>query len=262
MQPLLADSWGLYLAFLLFLAGAYTFVTPLLTMLVLKIQAVPEVQIVDDSNPLPSDVEQKFNRVDRQLEKLGFQEKDTCLVPNAVTNVTTILRLYLNYAQQDAAMTVAMFSNANGTWTERTHYVEFCSRTQNGMEVNTGNNRDVSAFKVPANTFTTHAPSVTDLAQLYKAHQGFVQQQFKGAAKVLKIQTEFGGDTASYLSAGIIDELESARKDGYLKFSSDRKYYLATVKGAYLMTWNEIPPFRQFLRARYRAAARQRLKSV
>jgi hypothetical protein len=229
---------------------------------VLKIQAIPEVQIVDESNPLPKDVNRKFSRADAQLVKLGFRVKDTCLVPQAVKNITTILRLYLNYTQLDAAMTVTMFSNVDGAWTEKTHYVEFNSRLQNGREINTSNTGEISSFKTPSDTFSTHTPWIRNLSKLYKAHQGFVSQQSKGVPKVLRIQSEFNGNSARYVAAGVIHELESARKDGYLRLAPNKKHYLATIKGAYLMTWCELPPFKQIVRARKHAAARQRLNSI
>ncbi len=82
------------------------------------------------------------------------------------------------------------------------------------------------------------------------------------------LDSTFQGDTTAYLSHGMKEEFEYARKRGYLRFvaaePSDvnpslspyqppiapvRSSYKATFKGAYLMTWKELWPFKSVIRS-------------
>ncbi len=53
--------------------------------------------------------------------------------------------------------------------------------------------------------------------------------------------------------------MENAVSDGYLKLSPDGQHFTATLKGAYMMTWAQIPPFKYLVVANTKRQSKSRL---
>lgn len=239
----------------------YIFGIPLLILATFKQQAKPRVEDVhDDWADFPRRVKAQFDQKGTELEELGFEYQNTLALPQQMDNVKTILQVYVNRQTTDAAMLVSMFGLVNDVWSLNTQYVEFNARWEDGFELNTGNSPEPSAFKVPPDTLTTFAPWLEYADELFNAHKALCKQHGPGSRKELRLDRKFNGDCIPFVAEGMIREMEAACEDGYLKKSPT--HYKATFVGAYLMTWKQLPPFKQIVLARRNAVARKRLSEA
>ena len=71
----------------------------------------------------------------------------------------------------------------------------------------------------------------------------------------MRLDESFGGDEVAYLQACMKEEFEHATKIGYMRLGLGETFYRPTLRGAYLMTWKELPPFKQWRARRARAWA-------
>jgi hypothetical protein len=146
---------------------------------------------------------------------------------------------------------------ANEQWNLQTQYEEFSTRFQSGRVINTGNPQTISAFPVRDNCVTTHIPWISDSLELYRVHQAIAAAKGDGTPPVLRLDTQFRGDVAAYGSAVMREELEAASEAGYLRLTGDGGHFRPTLKGAYLMTWKQLPPFKGlYVRSRLRRVRR------
>ena len=123
-------------------------------------------------------------------------------------------------------------------------HVEFVSRYRDGTLIQTNNAQPLSAFPNPAQATTTRLPTVTDPRQLYRIHRAVVTQQAVASPKSFRLDEEFGGDPLAYMVFAIRDELQHATETGFLRYLPAEDLFRATLKGAYLMSWQELWPLK------------------
>jgi len=95
-----------------------------------------------------------------------------------------------------------------------------------------------------------------------RGHDAITTPKSGGARKVLRLDESFGGDEIAFLQACMKEEFQNATNAGYLRLQRDDTTYLATVRGAYLMTWKELPPIKQWLAWRARVRTKRLLREV
>jgi hypothetical protein len=261
---------------------AYVFGLPLLTLATFRSEALPvlepathEFGLFEDSGPFLEIARAHFAR-------LGFEELDTLCLPHQMANVKVVLRPFVNRSEQDTAIAVAMYALLGNTWTQQTQYVEITSLFRDGTSIGTRNAKEIPSFPPQPGKIQVTAPWLTDIADLYKAHQALCGLKAHGKVKELPLDAKYQGDVVAYLTADMIEEFDDAVRIGYLRYvnagsASDRlvrdeenpyrsprdaspsAYYAATLRGAYLMTWNELWPFKSWIRSRYYRQARRLL---
>jgi hypothetical protein len=259
----------------------YVFGAPLLTLFTFRSEANPTFERVGESLSFPDDVERHFEVARAHFARFGFEEVDTLYLPHQMDNVKAILRMFINRPEQDAAMAVAMYGLIGDQWQLQTQYVEMNTEYRDGTVVDTQNGQRIGAFPTPAHKTLTIAPWLTDISELYRAHQAICRFVAHGKTKELKLDTVHQGDIVADLTAGMIDEFEHARAAGYVRYSAAREtrslesnsanpyqspesapaiaQYVATFKGAYLMTWNELWPFKAWNRWRHQRRSKRLL---
>lgn len=254
MEEFFSDIWWL----IALCAVGYMFGIPLTLLHTVRHEVHPLIEPVDANEPLPSVVSEHLAYVEDSLAEVGFQPEQTFLLPRAMPNLRTILMLLVNRSTNEVAIAVTMYTLAEGRWALQLQYVEFSTRLRSGRIIDTGNPRAIGSFPRRENSVTTHIPWIDDPLALYRVHEAIVTAQGDHSARELRLDTEFSGDAATCLQTGMHEELEAAREAGYLRLSSDGEYYRATVKGAYLMGWKQLPPFKGLI-ARHRHRQTRRL---
>ncbi len=207
--------------------------------------------------PLPADVDQFFHATSWALAQQGFEIVTGMFLPSQVENVVVALIYMVNRQERDGAIAVALHNKTPGM-TATTFHIEFVTRYRDGRVVQTGNPQTLSAFPVPPQCVNTHLPSVTDPVELYRLHQALCQLHGSGQ-KVLKLDEQCGGDGLRYLGESILEELDEATKAGYMQLDAAGGVYKPTVKGAVLMTYGELWPYKG-IRLRRRLARERQLR--
>jgi len=245
----------------------YFLATPLIILMTFRHEALPHVLPIDeDSLPL-AESDEHLIRTRQELESLGFECVGRYGLPHQIDNVRAMLDLFVSHSPETSAMSVVMYILLGETWKRKTAYVEFSTTFTDGSFVDTMNSTEVGAFCEPRRSVKTQHPELTDARALHAAHEAMNDWHFPGSSRYLKLEKRFHGDAPSYLAAVITEELESARQDGYVRLvGGDQESftklmdpsnpyeapparftppsYMATIKGAYLMTWSELWPLK------------------
>ena len=250
MEWLTGIHWGYWI---LFAAGVYFVGVPLLILPTFRIEANPTLQIVNPAElPLPGIVQQHLDAVETDLQQSGFAAVETVLLPCPLPNASAVLRVYVNRATQEAAMANSVFGMAGGHVNRHVQYVEFTTRYVDGHVFNTLNSSEPGSFPIPSHVLTVRIPWMTDVRRLHKIHQAITAAKGPAGPKQLRLDATFDGDVLAFIQACMREEMEHARSVGYLQLTASASHYRATLLGAYLMTWRQLPPIKQLLMRRDR----------
>lgn len=266
------------------LALLYVFGPPLLILLTFRQQALPNIVQLPPDTPFPEEVREYLFDCHEELESLGFSNVGTFSLPDQTPNVKSVLALFVNRERKTSAMAALMYLKVLADWKLSTKYVEFSTRFTSGGLLDTMNSAQVGAFPEPPDCIKTQHPEITDIRMLHAAHQLLGDTHFSGCERILNLYDKFHGDAQALIAVGLTEEFEAARAAGYLSLvggdqtefgvamADDNPYrvgivftppcYRATIKGAYLMTWKELWPFKPIVyRLKYRRD-RQRLREA
>lgn len=245
------------------LVGLWLMGMPLLIYFTFRAQARPTLTIVRDEIDLPLEVVSYFETVGDELEALGFTAVETMFLPQLLDNVKAVLKLYLHPQQQDLAMAVVAYALVGEQWKLNSKYVEFSTRAADGRTFNLRNSRVVGAFPIAKKVSSLIYRRDHPVERIYRAHQT-VLRAHAVTTKVVRLHEEFHGDAPALISAGMTEEFETARELGYLRYANDSQdenqtreqnpyrptgpastpAYVTTLRGAYMVTWNELWPIK------------------
>ena len=252
-----------WLAVIVVLVVAVPYVLgPLLILSSFKLKSPTRIVLLDPQGlKLPRDVKQYLQPVCAQLGELGFEPVAYFCLPDLVPNAKSISVLLQNDDTADAAMTNCIYSDVVGTRTiMKTKYVEFVSRFRDGVVLQTNNSRELSAFRDEPECHTVKFWAAQDEAELYRRHLE-IGKLLSRAPRTLRHVEEFRGDIKEYLQAAVIDEAADYQVEiGLLRRVADG--YRPTVKGAFLLTWQELWPWKAIRRTAKRREAQRWLAEI
>lgn len=230
---------------------------PLMILTTMRIQAEPELVPFDSEDELlPREVTNFFHRTVAALQPTGFEVVTGLALPSPVTNVKTLLLLLANRLTGDSAMVAVIHGQTIGPIQLKNPYVEIVSRFRDGTVLQTNNSQDFGAFPPRPGFQTFRFPMVADADRLFRLHQGLVRRhEGNTSGKILRLDEEFHGDAATYLTFAMAEEMTAARKAGYIYLGQDEINYRPTLKGAFLMTWQELWPFKAIRKLRRKQKA-------
>jgi hypothetical protein len=243
------------------LFAGYFLLIPLLILATQRMCADGEILPFDPvKTPPPPSLATYFHGTDAALSDLGFRRLGSFALPDTAPNLRAILQLYLNDERRDLAMVSVVHGTVEQGPDLQTRYVEFVSRFSGGSTriVQTNNCREVGSFAPLPQELTFRFPHVRDLVHLYQLHEALVWRHADGGRKIVRVLEQFGEDARAYLREVVLREsYQDQEATGYLRFNEAGNCWRPTVKGAYLMTWKELWPIKQLLRARIRRNAYQ-----
>jgi len=235
---------------------------PLLIYLTFKNEAKATLQpFAPQDQTLPHLVREHFKNACDELMPLGFEYIAGMRLPQMADNVMAILIVLVNREAGDAAAAISIYAKSDEVWDLQTSYVEYSTRFRSGITINTQNSTALSAFPPAEDSLNHRFPTVRDARQLYEIHQRLMSTR-SADVKVMRLDEEFHGDAVAFVRTALHVEMLEAAKAGYLYLTSDEKHFRATVKGAWLMTWKELFPFKQIRRALSDRKAKQQLAEL
>jgi hypothetical protein len=245
------DYWEILPLALALIPGFYLGL-PLLIRMQQRFPAEPKLKVLD------------LERLDRKIAKflmtrakalfeVGFEEPTLVRLPDPVPNVSGYLIMLVNRHSGDKAMVTALVGH--GPAPIQTCYVEFSTRFKNGDVFNTMNSKELNAFPPAPQTVRTQTPSVTDPVELFHLHT-FVMNKHDASGK--KVLYEPGAALDYLVEYAFIKMYDIQVKRGWLSYDRVHDCYQPTIKGAYLICWGLMQPFKAL---RY-AALRRREKAI
>ena len=181
----------------------------------------------------------------RPCDRAASRRVGDIALPNQVPNVAANLRFFVNQETADTASCTAVYAHASGTWTMRSRYVQFSTCYHDESVSFTSNCEVASVFPRRPRVRGNRITQVKNPAQLYAVHRWITREPSQTQKKTLPLIDQFNGDVAAYQRWLLIDELKDAAEAGYLYLSESQHAYRATLRGAFLMTWKLLPPFKQ-----------------
>lgn len=217
---------------------------PFMVRKTLRQSAKPKVKVLPADEDLPKKAAAFFAKVTKALQPLGFEPVQKLSLPEQTPNVQAIVLMFANRKDKVAAIASAVYVKNEDDAKLKTAYVEFSTRFKDGSALLTNNTKELGAFAPRPDVSISRLPSVKEPDRLYRLHQSLEKQEQNGSPKVLRLDTEFKGNAAAYLARSIVEELEAQIDTGYLYQTEDEEAFLPTWKGAFLMTWSQLPPFK------------------
>lgn len=219
---------------------------PLLVLTQQKFEARPKMIRFDvDDFDWPAEIDQLFTEAVDDLAESGFEVVDGLFLPSAVQNVKTALILLVNRTEKDAAMVTAMYAQPVSSGSLKTLYVEFSTQFDDGLVYDTNNSSQMSAFPQRADTELHQFVRVKDATTLYQIHQAILERDGRSRSqKVMRFDRDFGGDAVAFLQNAMAEEFDDAADIGYLKRVEGGNNFAPTLKGAFLMVWKELWPWK------------------
>jgi hypothetical protein len=210
---------------------------PLLIKNTLRINARP---VMAPATPkfLSDDVREYFDACAPKFEQLKFEQVAIFTVDQATPNVTSHVALWMNRAAGQAAIANVMVSRNGDKPDKVQRYVEFLTRVQDGVSITTNNSAELGAFRKTAHADSLSAQHVPDVTHLYRLHL-WRDGQIAGLTAPRALPAP--GNEMPWFADLFEESIKRQLDTGYLMFAGDG-VYLPTVRGAYMMTWGQLPP--------------------
>ncbi|MEX0775695.1 MAG: hypothetical protein WD042_08260 [Phycisphaeraceae bacterium] len=190
-----------------------------------------------------------FRETAAALAGEGFAEVGYFSHPDLVPKAAAV-GLLLTHMDQSTAAVVAVIDSSG----RRQRHLEFACKLTDGISVHTNNGISLPTVGDNPGKVLFWCPGQADPRALWRAHQALLQNRARGCAlRPLPMQQ----DAATFLEAEITREMQKKTARGWWRRDEAGGKYRLTLKGAYLMTWAEMPPVRQIRRARLRRASEQ-----
>jgi len=185
----------------------------------------------------------------QQIQQLGFELTGYFGLVGQMTNVNAFFAYLVHRRNGDAAIVSGLYSK------QGMHFrmVEFATRFTDQSSLTTGNSRILGVYSRPLQKPVYHFPWIQDPARLYQLHQLLMMQNKPGLAKDF-IQP---GTEAERICDSLRREMSDQIAPGILRLDSTGNRYRPTLKGAFLMCWKMLPPFKQIRSAQKRSKARK-----
>ncbi len=219
---------------------------------------------LDEVDPaeLPSQVAAFFHLSAEQMEPIGFRAVRHFLISDLLPNVTAVIVVFENRVQDEVAIAAVMFAYKDSSGKKEVllqeKYVEFSTEFINDTEISTNNNRQESAFKPVSRRRIMQFPDTEDISTLYSAHQLLLQRFATQPKRTLPHPEQWAEEIRNNMTRELLEQIET----GYLKTDASQEFFLATWKGAYLMTWKLMLPIAQIRRWNRRRKARHLLSEI
>lgn len=239
---------------LISLVAMIALMAPLAIYLTLRFSKPFGVTEVDlDREDLPSGASEFFAAAHRGLLDNDFELVGTYFLAT-VPGTYGYVRLYVNRDEGDTATSSLVASTGFPAF--RLCYVEFSRRHINAIVVKSNNSREFGSFRQSPGHQSTQFWRVTDIGVLYRLHHFCCRKYREVTTPVIPLDIDCGGDGIEFIERIELDEpLREQVNSGYLRESES--VYAPTIKDAIIMSWAELPPFKQIRRSMRARKARQ-----
>lgn len=238
---------------------------PLLTYIGQRYTVPTEIVPIDPAtHPLPANVRARFAEGFEKLTSAGFELAGIVSLPKLVPNVQALCAMYIDRRTCDMANTTYIIGQS---FPEPLilHYTEFVTRYKDGMVVQTNNSSEIGAFPTPPEVHTLQFWNISDALQLHALHQLHRKQceaqQHRANPPLNRLDEEFGGRLERYFAIAVMEEVFAGQlTTGYLTRTPTG--FRPTIKGALIMTWQNLWPFLNIRKHRRAAAAQALLAEI
>ncbi|HYF48174.1 MAG TPA: hypothetical protein VEJ63_02135 [Planctomycetota bacterium] len=210
-----------------------------------KMPVKPQFDSLPLEGEVPSEVSEYFSETGAEFEKLGFRKVARLLQDTFMPNVKTFIDLWYHSQSGLGVISVAAYGTVKTPEgmkdTLQAKYVQFSASFTDDSAVMTSNSATAEVF-APVEGKRHFKFRTDDLSELFRNHQKLAAHFGRG-----KTPKDPPTDPAGYLSESMTKELRAQIGTGYLYEEGD--YFWPTWKGAILVVYKSLPPFKGWLQA-------------
>lgn len=155
----------------------------------------------------------------------------------------------------DLVATVVVIANRRES---KVAMVEFTAELESGTVLDVNNSPVLGSFPRTPDHVTYRFPDVRDPERLHRIAQALLRRDFPTAS----LRRQDFSDPAALLKAGTEREYRRQVGTGYFRFDARTGRYATTLKGAYLMAWKLMFPFKSIRKALQARRARRVLEEI
>ncbi len=207
---------------------------------------------------LPIDVSEVFYAASRALASLRFESVGTVGHHLANTSQDGLVSVWVNRATRDSAQIIGVRTPNPAGGLLVVTLVTFRTEFTDGTTIATSNNRSTGCFPRNRMVASVSCPGIDDIALLYRFHRARVQRDLGARIATLDdVQ-----DAIWRMEFEHTETFQRLIQAGYFVLDEQQQRYVPTWKGAYLMTYNLLPPFKQIRKFRRDRLADRTLREL
>lgn len=263
--------------------GGYFLLIPLLTKFTYRLEANTTLRLLDIDTCLDDVAGEFVIEATEQLVELGFDPVCMVDIPQMVPNARACLKLLIHPQHKDEAAIEVFFLKQSKKWKQHSMCIEFSTEFSDGTFVTTGNAKVMYVWPIADHKTISQFPNASQSAWLYEAHTAICNSIAFGKRKTIDLYSKRDGDFVNRLAEGMDREHGPAIEKGYLYLLESKPrqdhsgianpyappsseevpaQYGATIKGAYLMTWQLLWPISTIVKRRRQRVSHQRLQQA
>ncbi|MAT16107.1 MAG: hypothetical protein CMJ46_12660 [Planctomyces sp.] len=230
---------------LLVVVAWYYIILPLIVRPTLKFKKDPTIAPFDPDElvePLLPALE-VFAHQHESLRGLGFEFLTNFFISDATLSGRTIGEYWFHNEFRTICAVSYVYVVQNNAIVAPSMLISFATRFSNDTLIVTNNASDPGLFPEEPKAYTYSMSWEESVEKLNQFHQAACAQ-IVPATRSNRLDNEFSGDVFEAHKAGIRASNEYSVDVGYLR-PEPGDYYVATIRGAYLMTWKLLRPFKQ-----------------
>lgn len=209
-------------------------------------------------NHLPLEVLQAFYAAAPALASCGFQSLGNVGHNAATTRQQGFVSLWTNAQTNDSAQIIGVTTPAATGGVKIVTLVTFSTEFTDDTRIVTSNSPSASVFPRDPRVSSVRCPGVWDVGNLYRFHRARVDRD----SGVRRPTLQRVRDPLTRLQLEHRETYERLVKAGYFTLDATAQRYLPTLKGAYLMTYRLLPPFKSIQNMMKDSRANRALKQL
>lgn len=188
-----------------------------------------------------ADVQEYFGDASALLEACRFAGIGFLTQNQTNTKVTAYISAWINTQSNDSAQIVAVRAPSPGRGTRLVTLVTYWTEFTDGTGIITSNLSGPSCFPADPKMQVVVCPGIEDLSLMYQFHRARAGHETDGRVATLE-QVQGVRSRMEYEHETTYRRLIRA---GSYKADERRQLYIPTFRGAYLMVYRLLPPFKQ-----------------
>jgi hypothetical protein len=219
----------------------YLYLVKPLRIRAMRTKRVRADYVAVDASEVPEEVAEAFEIGWQQLSELGFRSVGTLRREVAVPPQASYMTVYVHDSLREIAQVIGVITQSKVAAYRVVTVVGFVTEYVDGTWIETSNSKSASVFPPNRRGKAIRCPGIWDLELLHRFHRARVERDGGGRMATL--------DRAKSALARVEWEhretFERLIRAGYFKMDAAGENYVRTVKGAYLMAYRLLPPWKQ-----------------
>jgi len=207
---------------------------------------------------IPLEVSQAFYAGSSGPASNGFETLGALRHDIANTRQNSFVSIWTSRQSNDSAQIIGICTPSPTQGLKAVTLVTFRTEFRDGTSIVTSNSTSASCFPADRRVSSIRCPGVWDVGLLYRFHRARVERDRDGRTATL----DRVKDPLTRMRLEHSETYERLIRAGYYEIDQARQLYVPTLKGAFLMTWQLLPPFKQIQKLRKDQLAERTLREL